>query len=283
MSVRAKAPGRGRVVRDRHYLYTAAVQSVEADLDFFERVYRRRNGKRFESLCEDFCGTAALACEWVRRRAGNRSVGLDLHRPTLDWGRRRYLHALGDDAERVTLLERDVLSGERPRADVVAGLNFSYCIFKDRDTLRGYFRGVRRSLARGGVLVLDLFGGTEANCEDVEERRIPASVAFDGTRVPAFTYVWDQASFNVVDNGIRCHIHFKLRDGSHLKRAFSYDWRLWSIPEVRELLDEAGFADSEVYLEGWDDDEDDTDGIFRRRTRFPNQSGWVAYIVGYTG
>jgi len=283
MSTASRRGRRGAgIVRDRHLLYSAAVQSVEADLDFFERIYRKRHGRRFEALREDFCGTAALACEWVRRRPTNKAWGLDLHRPTLDWGRARYVPRLGAAAERLTLLERDVLDAHEPRADVVAALNFSYCIFKDRATLRRYFRSVHRSLRPGGVLILDLFGGTEAICEDREDRRIPASTAFDGSRVPAFTYVWEQAAYNVIDNGIVCHIHFKLRDGTRIRRAFSYDWRLWTIPELRELLDEAGFTESEVYLEGWDDEEDDTDGVFRRRTRFDNQSGWVAYVVGYS-
>ena len=53
-------------------------------------------------------------------------------------------------------------------------------------------------------------------------------------------------------------------------------------PELREILEEAGFAGSEVYVEGWDEESDDTDGIFRRRKRFENQAGWVAYVVGYS-
>ena len=68
---RARTP----VVRDRHLLYTAAVQSVDADLDFFLRVYKRKRGEPFKTLREDFCGTAALACEWVRRRFINRGAG----------------------------------------------------------------------------------------------------------------------------------------------------------------------------------------------------------------
>ena len=65
------------------------------------------------------------------------------------------------------------------------------------------------------------------------------------------------------------------------KRAFSYKWRLWTLPELQELMLDAGFKSVEVYLEGWDDEADDTDGIFRRRKQFENQSGWVAYIVGF--
>jgi len=164
---------------------------------------------------------------------------------------------------------------------VIAALNFSYSVFKSRDTLGRYFKQVCRSLNGNGVFFMDVFGGTEAICADLEHRKIPKSTASDGTPVPGFRYTWEQASFNPVDHHIVCHIHFKLRDGTRIKRAVSYDWRLWTLPELRELLIEAGFASAEVYVEGWDDETDDTDGVFRRRTRFENQSGWVAYVVGF--
>ena len=109
-----------------------------------------------------------------------------------------------------------------------------------------------------------------------------ASTARDGTRLPAFTYIWEQARFNPINHHILCYIHFKLADGTRLNRAFTYDWRLWSLPEIQELMLEAGFDSVEIYVEGWDEDEDETDGIFRRRKQFENQSGWVAYVVGLT-
>jgi hypothetical protein len=115
----------------------------------------------------------------------------------------------------------------------------------------------------------------------VERRRIPATDAPGGERVPPFTYVWDQASYNAVDHHIRCYIHFEFKDGTALRRAFRYDWRLWSLPELQELMREAGFADVEVYLEGWDDGEEEPDGNFRRRTTFKNIEGWIGYVVGY--
>ena len=265
---------------DRHLLYSAAVQSVEADVDFFERVYRTTHGRRFRRLREDFCGTAVLACEWVRRREENRAWGVDLDRRTLDWGVRRYVPRLGPAAARLELIRGDVLETVTPKVDVVAALNFSYSVFKTRELLLRYFRRVRGSLRPAGLFVLDAYGGTEAICEDVERRRIAACKSFDGTKVAAFTYVWEQARFNPIDHHTVCYIHFKLRDGTELRRAFKYDWRLWSLPELREVMLEAGFAQADVYLEGWDDEEDETDGIFRRRTRFENMSGWVAYVVG---
>lgn len=269
-----------KIVRDKHLLYTASVQSVDADLDFFSRVFRKERGRRFKLLREDFCGTAALACEWVDRRSGHRAWGVDLDRRTLDWGARRYVSRLGKAAERIELLCQDVLEWDGPPVEVVAALNFSYCVFQTRDRLRAYFEVVRRSLVDDGMLFLDIFGGSEALQEDLEKRKIDPSKALDGTRIPAFTYYWEQKRFNPIDHRIVCNIHFKLADGTKLRRAFHYDWRLWTLPELRELLLEAGFSRAEVYVEGWDDEEDESDGIFRRRKYFENQSGWVAYVVG---
>jgi SAM-dependent methyltransferase len=278
---KAKKKKKQRAVPHRHHLYTASVQSVEADLKFFRRIYKKKNGGPFRRLREDFCGTAALACEWVRRGARHEAWGLDLDQETLDWGRRHYVPHLGDGARRLHLLCRNVLDVTEPEMDLIAALNFSYSVFKTRDGLREYFLRVRQSLTDRGVFVLDVWGGNEAMCEDTDKRKIDAETAFDGTKIPSFTYVWEQARFNPIDHHILCHIHFHLRGGGKIKRAFTYDWRLWTLPEMQELLREAGFSSCEVYVEGWDDEEDEADGIFRRRTYFENQEGWVAYIVGY--
>jgi SAM-dependent methyltransferase len=266
----------------RHYLYSASVQSVDADLKFFRRIYKKRNGGPFRRLREDFCGTAALACDWVRRSADNEAWGVDLHRETLDWGLEHHGPRLGKKIDRLHLLCRDVTEVTEPKVDVVAALNFSYSVFKTRDRLGGYFSQVRRSLDNGGVFILDAWGGTQTMCEDLDEREVETERAFDGTKVPAFTYIWEQERFNPIDHHILCHIHFRMRNGKKIRRAFSYDWRLWTLPEMRELLQDAGFDSTEVYVEGWDEDEDEADGVFRRRSYFDNQEGWVAYVVGYT-
>lgn len=269
-----------KMVRDRHVLYEASVQSIEADVDFLERVYKRKRGKRFKRLREDFCGTAALSCEWVRRRRENHAWGIDLHRPTLDWGRDHRLSHLGRAAKRVHLICDDVLEARTPQVDVVMAMNFSYSVFKERALLRRYFRRVRRYLRPGGIFFVDAFGGTESMGELVEKRKIPASKDWDGNRIPPFTYIWEQARFNAIDHHILCHIHFKLRKGVKLRKAFTYDWRLWSLPELQDLMRDAGFESTEVYLDGWDDEAEEADGIYRRRTYFENQEAWVAYVVG---
>jgi SAM-dependent methyltransferase len=268
--------------RDPYALYEAAVQAADFDLDFMERVYRSRRGHRFRLLREDFCATALLAAHWVVRRPGNRAWGVDLDPRPLAWCRRHRLPVLREAARRLVLLRRDVRATRAPRVDVIAALNFSYWVFKRRSELLDYFRAARRSLRPGGILVANAFGGTEASAELVETRRIRASRAVDGTPIGPFTYLWEHASFNAIDHHIVCHIHFRFPGGTRMERAFTYDWRLWTLPEIQEVMLEAGFRKAEVYVEGWDDKKNKADGVYRLRKRFTNQEGWLAYCVGLT-
>jgi hypothetical protein len=265
---------------DRYVLYEAAVQSVEHDLDFCERVYRRHRGRSFHLLREDFCGTAALAGAWVIRDPANRAWGVDADRGPLVWAARQRLPRLGAAGRRLVLERRDVRSRTRPRVDVVTALNFSYWVFLRRPELIEYFAAARRSLRPDGMLVANAFGGTEAMDVGSERRRVGASTSVAGDRVPGFTYEWEQVAFNPIDHRLRCHIHFRLRDGSRLLRAFRYDWRLWTVPEIREAMAEAGFRASEVYVEGWDDERNRSTQQYRLRTRCENQASWLAFIVG---
>jgi SAM-dependent methyltransferase len=255
---------------DPRRLYELAVQEPEAELTFISRVFRRVRGRPPLRLREDFCGTALTSCEWVKARPDHSAVGLDLHRPTLAWGRRNNVAGLPEEArDRVRLLRSDVL--HPPAAargvDVIAAMNFSYWVFKTRELLGGYFRQVHRSLVRDGMFFLDTYGGYEAQQVQQERRRCKG-----------FTYVWDQAAYNPITGEVRCHIHFEFKKGPALRRAFTYDWRLWAIPEVRELLAEAGFRRTTVYWEG-SDGKGSGNGVFRPSVSGEVCAAYIAYIV----
>lgn len=258
---------------DLHELYQLSVQNVEAEIDFVDATYTRLRGKPAQTLREDFCGTAATACEWVRRRATNRGIGVDLDAPTLDWGRERNIRTLpGDGPSRVTLLQKDV---RKPGAkgsgvDVVLAMNFSYWIFKTRDELRGYFESVRRTLGDDGIFFLDFYGGSDTMIEQEETRRINRH----------FTYIWDQHSYNPITGDMVCKIHFTFPDGTEMRDAFTYEWRLWTLPEVRELLVEAGFEDVAVWWEGTDpEDETDGNGEYEPTLTGEADPAFICYIV----
>lgn len=264
---------------DPHVLYSAAVQSVESDLAFARRVYRRRNNREPLRLREDFCGTASLACTWAGQDKAHAAWGVDVDPGALRWGDRHYRQPMGAAAARVHLVRGDVRRARTPPADLLLALNFSYCVFKERRTLGRYFRHARSSLAAGGILVLDIFGGTRAITATLEQKTIRGAHAPDGRPIKPYRYIWEHAHFDAVTHHVLCHIHFKLHNGRRLDKAFTYDWRLWTIPEIRELMTEAGFRTTRVYTHGWNRN-GGSNGVFREVQRFDNQMGWLGYVVG---
>jgi hypothetical protein len=254
---------------DKHWLYEESVQNAEYEVGFFSRVFKREYGHRPHLLREDFCGTALLSCSWVAARRDHSAVGIDLHGPTLAWGRRHNVAPLGDGSARVTLIQADVRDVQDPPADLLAATNFSWWGFKTREELTRYLSNCRASLRSEGMLVLDCYGGPEAQIPQEEEREMEG-----------FSYIWDQDTFNPISHEIRCLIHFDFPDGSRMQRAFRYDWRLWSLPEVRDLLVDVGFRKTEVYWETADRDGEPS-GIYRPSTRGDLAPAWVAYILAY--
>jgi SAM-dependent methyltransferase len=257
---------------DRHRLYERSVQCPEAEVDFIDRNYRLLRGRSARALREDFCGTAAVSCEWVGRRKTNRAIGVDLDRSVLDWGRTNNLARLPQhQIERVTLIERDVLTVETPPQDVIAAMNFSYWLLTGRAALRRYFESVREALKDDGVFFLDAYGGYDSYRVITEERAIEDDEG-------RFTYIWEQESYDPISGRLVCHIHFAFPDGSRMERAFSYDWRLWSLPEIRELLAESGFGRVICYWQGWDRD-GNPDGRFLPVEAGEPEAGWIAYLT----
>jgi SAM-dependent methyltransferase len=254
---------------DRHELYEESVQNAEFETDFVAGIYRNLRGAEARSLREDFCGTANAACEWVRKHPANTAVGVDLDPEVLSWGRRRHVERLKPrQAARISLLNKDVLHVDTEPVDIALAMNFSYWCFKSRSLLHEYFRKVHRSLNKDGIFFLDAYGGYEAY-EELEEE----------TEYDDFTYVWDQAQYDPVTGHMKTHIHFRFADGSSLSPAFSYDWRLWSLPEIRELLEEAGFGKVTVYDQIWDYALDEATDEFEPVEQMDADPAWVVYIA----
>ena len=266
---------------DRHDLYEAAVQSPEADCELFEGFFRDARGRMPKVMREDFCGTAKLSRTWCLGKRGRSAIGIDFDGPTLAQARARNLEPFAKQlGGRLQLVQADVLDvppGEVDPADFIAALNFSFCVFKQREQLRRYFANAYGGLVDDGMLILEMFGGTKAIDLDDEERDLDD-----------FIYHWEQESFNPLTNDIVCHIHFEFPDGSRIDKAFTYDWRLWSVPELRDLLREVGFRDVKIYWEKVEDepDEDDEDGMMRGTGEYEvaevaeQQDSWLVYVIG---
>lgn len=253
---------------DPYALYEASVQSPELEIEMLASIFARRRGRRARLLREDFAGTSALSAAWARSAPDRRAIAVDHDPGVLAYGYLHHVLPLGPGAgDRIELRPGDVREVRRDRADVICAYNFSYWTFKTRRELLGYFRAAREGLAEDGMFFLDLFGGSTAMQTSLEVRELEG-----------FEYVWEQASFCPLTHDLLAHIHFRFPDGSRLLRAFTYDWRLWTLVELTELLEDAGFSSSDVYWE--DRDREGTKlGRFRRRTRVDNEPGWNAYLI----
>lgn len=253
---------------DRHVLYQKSVQDTGFEFEFVDATFKRLRGRRARRLREDFCGTAAMCCEWVRQHRDNQAVGVDLDPEVLTWGREHNLAALTPaERRRVTLVEGNVLSAELEPVELLLAMNFSYQCFKDRAALRGYFESAYRGLTDDGMLIMDAFGGYDAFREMTER-----------TEHKKFTYIWDQHRYDPVTGEMLCHIHFVFPDGSKLKRAFTYDWRLWTLPELQEILQEAGFRRVTVYWQGTEEGTNEGNGVFEPAEHGDADPAWICFI-----
>ncbi|TWU00988.1 class I SAM-dependent methyltransferase [Stieleria varia] len=277
MSKKTKKSSKGKSAADsadKFDLYQKSVQTPDHEVGFFEQAFRDVYRRKPYTLREDFCGTFAVCCEWVKSNAKRTALGVDLCGETLQWGRDHNLSKLTDAQQaRVRLLEQDVRKHNRPQVDVLAAQNFSFWIFKTRAEVVDYFKHARANLNAEGIMVMDMMGGGECYTEEhVDKRTIKKGKK-------GFKYHWTQESFNPITADACFHISFKFPDGSKLKRAFEYHWRFWTIPEVREMLAEAGFSESNVYWEIEDEDDPDIDGTWERREVAGSDPSWICYIV----
>ena len=216
---------------DKFKLYEKSVQTPDHEVEFFVKAYQDFHGSAPFTLREDFCGTFAVCCEWVKSDKRRKALGVDFCGETLQWGRDNNLRKLNpEQKQRVRLLEQDVRKRNKPTVDVLAAQNFSFWIFKTRSEVIEYFKIARANLSAGGILVMDMMGGGECFVEDfVDKRTIKKGKN-------GFKYHWTQIAFNPITADCSFSISFKFPDGSKLKHAFEYHWRFWTIPEVREML-----------------------------------------------
>lgn len=253
---------------DKYAYYHKAVQSVGSDVRFLSETYADLKNKKAKILREDFCAAFALSAEWVKASSDHVAYGVDIDPEPMEYGRHHYLPKLKPEQQkRLHPTEGNVLTSILPKADIAAAMNFSYFCFKSRTMMKAYFANVLKSLNKDGIFVVDIFGGSQ--CHDAIEDKI---------KHKTFTYFWDQSNFDPVTNFSTFYIHFKV-GAKKYEKVFTYDWRMWSIPEIRELMEEVGFTKTHIFWEGTNA-KGAGNGVFTRTEHGESCLSWIAYIIG---
>lgn len=259
---------------DKYVYYENSVQTPEEHVRIFDLMFNNIRGKKALKLREDFCGTFMISGEWVKSHGDRTSIGIDLDPEPLAYGEKCAKKRLTQpERKRIKLLKQDVCKPLAEKVDVIGAGNFSFFIFKEREQLKKYFKAALSSLNKDGIFVLEMAGGPGFVRKGKEQRtyKIPS--------LGRITYYWDQKSFDPINHHGMFAIHFKDPEGKMHKDVFVYDWRVWTIPELRDLMFEVGFKDVQTYWEDPGKNGEGTDEYVKTEVG-DNAYAWIAFVVG---
>lgn len=217
---------------DKHDLYELCVQNPNALVPLLRAIH----GDDPKTLCEDFSGTSILSHTWADLSESHQAIAIDLDEEALQkhpaHPRVQKLHANVNDAT--------------AQGDVLFVGNFSIGYHHTRAELIAYLKQARsRLLESSGVFLCDTYGGEGSFTLGGVHRPTPMG---DGRLC---RYTWEQREADPLTGMVTDVIHFRIEHAGNITDefddAFVYRWRLWSVPELRDAMLEAGFADVQVY------------------------------------
>lgn len=216
---------------DKHDLYELCVQSPKDLVPLIRAIH----GGDPRVLGEDFSGTAALSHLWAQHE-GCTAIAVDLDEAALNFR---------GDHEGVTKHLCDVHESTDP-VDVLFVGNFSIGYLHTRAELIAYLKHARSRLeASGGVFICDTYGGETSFTLGAVHRAHP----MPGGKLCRYT--WEQHEADPTTGMVTNLIHFRIELAGVIEEeffdAFVYEWRLWSIPELRDAMHESGFVSTQVY------------------------------------
>ena len=259
---------KNKVEFDKYFYYKKSVQNPKEEIKFFKKTYKSFFKKTPRIFREDFCGTFYIGYHWVKDHPQNKAIVVDKDKQPIEYGKKYHLSKLNSSQKsRLQIFNKNVLDKSLPKAEIISVNNFSYFIFNERSMMLKYFKNIKKALMNKGLFIIDVVGGPD--CEALSEEKVEHK---------NFNYYWDQDSFDPVNNSAHFYIHFKRKGEKKQKKAFSYDWRMWSIPELKDVLRDAGFSKIHVYWEQSNKKGEGT-GFFKKSLKGDICDTWIAYLV----
>ncbi len=235
------------LIKNKHNLYQNTVQNPKREVEFYKKTYRMIFKVLPTKIREDFCGTGLFSCEWVKNNVNNIAVGIDFDEETLRWGRENNINNLNSGYDRIKLLNQNVLEpfDETEKFDIISSMNYSHFLLTKRKDLVKYFSNVRKNIFKG-LYIIDFFGGSHVFEEHKHNNQ-------------SDIYEFKNEQMNIVDNITNCILNFKNKyKNNQLETLFSYNFRVYSLIELKEALEDAGFKTFKIFIKDVSDDEENT-------------------------
>jgi len=225
---------------DKHDLYELCVQNPDALIPLLNAIHNNTP----QVLAEDFAGTSILSHQWVEQSEQHRAIATDLDQEAL--------HKHGDHPRITKHLAtvNDAQPGPNKSADIIFVGNFSIGYHHTRAELVAYLKQARARLNHtNGTFLCDTYGGENAYTLGGVHR--PTPMASIGAPGHICRYTWEQRDADPLTGMVTDVIHFRIQHAGNITEeyddAFVYHWRLWSVPELRDAMREAGFKTTNVY------------------------------------
>jgi len=217
---------------DKHDLYELCVQNPEALIPLLNAIHSNAP----LTLAEDFSGTAILSHQWVEQSDQHRAIATYLDQEALN------KHGNHPQIKKHLANVNDAIDP----ADILFVGNFSIGYHHTRAELITYLKKAHARLEKSnGIFLCDTYGGENAYTLGGVHRPTPMG---DGRLC---RYTWEQRDADPLTGMVTDVIHFRIEHAGTITEeyddAFTYHWRLWSVPELRDAMREAGFKQVQCY------------------------------------
>ena len=96
---------------DIYDLYERSVQSVEFEVEFIEKMFKKYNRGKCLDIREDFCATASISATWVKGSKKKTAFAIDLDKKILNVAKKRINKSLSEEqSKRLHLIHGDCAS-----------------------------------------------------------------------------------------------------------------------------------------------------------------------------
>lgn len=236
---------------EKYNLYKLSVYNPgKIDIEGIKKLFIDLKTRNPSTFREDFCGVFDLSMEWVNSSVYHKATAIDLDNEPTEWskGEHKYKQMSSNRQNRLTIINDDCRHVDiaPDSIDIAFAGNWSQQILKTRNDMIAYCKNVYDSLSEDGILMIDGITALGFPYEGEAESRV---YKYNGCY---YKYIFEQDPVDPFTHLGQCKIHF-IKDNK-IATPFHYPWRSWMLPEMTDILKDAGFKAVRMFAYVDDDD-----------------------------